>query len=127
MTLTVGIYELAVLIIAIAFLVFVIAIIPAIIQLKRTVRSFEELSAESRQTVEVVNFILKKAGDQADEVEELVKRLKEVGLKVTGLADLVVDNIKSPLITLLSVILGFEYGVKHFVKSKKEGGSTDEQ
>jgi hypothetical protein len=125
MTITADIYEVAVLIIAIAFLVLVIASIPTLLQLKRTVRAIEELSTEGRKTAEVVNALIRKTGDQAGELEDLVKKAKEVGLKATGLADLVLDGIKSPMITILSLLLGLEFGLKYLIKKdedKKTGG-----
>jgi len=106
MTITADIYELAVVIIALAFLILVIAAIPTLLQLKRTVRAFEELSTESRKTVELVNTVIKKAG--------------EVGLKATGLADLVLDGIKSPLITVLSMLVGLECALKFLVNKDKD-------
>lgn len=120
MTITADIYEIAVVIIALAFLVLVIASIPTLLQIKRTVRAFEELSSESRKTVEVLNTVIKKTGDQAGELEDVVKRVKDVGLKATGLAELVLDGIKSPLITVLSMLLGLEFALKYLIKKDKE-------
>jgi len=119
------IYQIAVLLIALAFLIFVVFTIPTLVQMRKTVRAVEELSSESKKSIELLNSILKRAGDQADDVEEVLKKVKEVGLKVIGLAELVVDNIKSPLITLLSLFLGFEFGFKRLIKRDKKGGEGD--
>lgn len=120
MTITANAYEVAVLIIAIAFLIIVIAAIPAILQFKRTIKALEDLSAESRRTVEILNIVLKKAGDEIGDVEELVKKVKEVGLKITGITEMFIENIKSPVITFLSLLLGFEFGLKRFFKKDKK-------
>ncbi|HLC18688.1 MAG TPA: hypothetical protein VJM57_06725 [Thermodesulfobacteriota bacterium] len=119
------IYQIAVLLIALAFLILVVFTIPTLVQMRKTVRAVEELSSESKKSIELLNSILKRAGDQADDVEEVLKKVKEVGLKVIGLAELVVDNIKSPLITLLSLFLGFEFGFKRLIKRDKKGGEGD--
>lgn len=125
MTVTADIYEIAVVIIALAFLVLVIAAIPTLIQLKRTIRAVEELSTESKKTVEVFNVFWKKTGDHAGNLDELVKRVKDVGLKATGIADVLLDGIKNPLIAILSMLLGIEFGMKRLVKKEKKGGSED--
>ncbi len=125
MTVTANIYEIAIVIIALAFLVLVIAAIPMLTQLKRTIRAVGELSTESRKTVEVLNVLVKKTGDQAGDIEELVKRVKEVGLKATGIVEILLDNIKNPLIAILSMLLGIEFGMKRFIKKEKKGDSED--
>ncbi len=125
MTVTADIYEIAVVIIALAFLFLVIAAIPMLIQLKRTIRAVGELSKESKKTVEVLTVLCKKTGDNIGDIEELVKRVKEVGLKATGIAEILLDNIKNPLIAILSMLLGVEFGMKRLIKKDKKGGSED--
>ncbi len=125
MTVTADIYEIAVVIIALAFLVLVIAAIPMLLQLKRTIRAVGELSTESRKAVEVLTVLCKKTGDQVGDIEELVKRIKIVGLKATGIAEILLDNIKNPLIAILSMLLGIEFGMKRFIKKDEKGGSED--
>ncbi|GMR04329.1 MAG: hypothetical protein BMS9Abin23_0225 [Thermodesulfobacteriota bacterium] len=122
---TANIYQIAVLIIALAFLILVIFMIPTLLQLKRTVKSFEELSAEGKKSLGAINGILEKAGEQTGEVAELFNKVKEVGLKITTLAEFFVDNLRSPLISVLSLMLGIEFGLKHLKKKGKEGGGED--
>ncbi|MFQ5464534.1 MAG: hypothetical protein ACE5EI_01265 [Thermodesulfobacteriota bacterium] len=128
MSFSADIYELAVLIIAFAFLAFVIALIPTLLQIKRTARSVEELTTEGRKTVEVVGKLAKRTEEQAEDFEDLFKRFRELGRKAMGLADMVLDNVKSPLITILSLLLGVEFGLRQLLKLKKKqkGGSTNE-
>lgn len=126
MTITAEAHEIAIVVIAIAFVVFVIALVPTLLQMRRTVKAMEDLSVEGRKTVEGVNGILRRTGEHAGEVEDVVKRLREVGLKYTALADLVADSIRSPLITLLSALVGVEFGLKHLIrKESKETKETD--
>ncbi len=126
MTFSANIYEIAVLLIALAFVIFVLAMIPALLQTKRTIKAFEDLTLESKKTVETVNLIMNKAGERAEDLDDLVKKATDVSKKVVGLADSVVDTLKIPLITLLSTIIGAEHGLRRFfIKEKKEGGGDD--
>lgn len=126
MTFTASIYEISVLLIALAFVVLVLAAIPALLQAKRTIKAVEDLTLEGKKAVENVNFIVKKAGDRAEDIDELVKEAADVGKKVVGLADSVVDSVKIPIITLISTVIGAEHGFRSFFRrDKKEGGSDD--
>ncbi len=120
MTITLGVGEIAILIVAFAFLALVLALIPALLQTKRTVKALEDLASESKSTVENVNRIIKAAGDQIEDVEELTKKVKDAGLKITDLLETVVDTIKSPLLTLVSLIVGVEFGFRKFLKREKK-------
>lgn len=126
MTITANAYEVAALLVAIAFLVLVIMLIPTLMQARKTIRAVEELTLESKKTVENLNFIIKKAGEQAGGVEDVVIKLTEVGNKLAVLANLVVETIKNPLITALSMFLGIEYGLKKFFKKDEKGGGDND-
>jgi uncharacterized protein YoxC len=127
MTITADVYDFAIFLIGLGFFIFVIALVPALLQLKRTFKAVEELTNETRKTVEVVNFIAKKTQDQVADFEELISRVKDLGIKVTGLGDIVVDNVKGPIISFLSFIFGAEEGFKRFFHRNKKGGGKDEQ
>lgn len=129
MTITLGIYELSMLLIAIGFVAIIIALIPAIIQTKRTLKSVEELSLESKKAVESLNVVIEKAGANAADVEELVKKFKDVALGFMGLAQMVLEHVRSPILTILSLILGAEFGLKRLFKNddKNGGASHDKQ
>ena len=126
MTFSANIYEIAVLLIALAFMILVLAAIPALLQTKRTIKAFEDLTLESKKTVETVNLIMNRAGERAEDLDDLVRKATDVSKKVVGLADSVVDTLKIPLITLFSTIIGAEHGLRRFfIKEKKEGGGDD--
>lgn len=127
MTITADVYDFAIFLIGLGFFIFVIALVPALLQLKRTFKAVEDLTNETRKTVEVVNFIAKKTQDQVADLEELITRVKDLGIKVTGLGDIVVDNVKGPVISFLSFIFGAEEGFKRFFHRNKKGGGKDEQ
>jgi uncharacterized protein YoxC len=127
MTITADVFDFAIFLIGLGFFIFVIALVPALLQLKRTFKAVEELTAETKKTVEVVNFIAKRAQDQVVDFEELITRVKDLGVKVTGLGDIVVDNVKGPIISFLSFLFGAEEGFKRFFHRNKKGGGKDEQ
>ena len=126
MTFSANIYEVSVLLIAIAFVILVVSMIPALLQTKRAIKAIEDLTLETKRAVENVNLIIKKASDRAEDIDDVVKQATEVSRKVVGLADSVVDTVKLPLITLISTVIGAEHGFrKFFIKEKKEGGGDD--
>lgn len=128
MTITADLFDLAIFLIGLGFFIIAVALVPAILQLKRTFKAVEELTTETRKTVEIVNFVGRKVQDQTADIEELIARVKDLGVKVTGLGELVVDNVRSPLISFLSFLFGAEEGFKRFFhRDRKKGGGTDEQ
>ncbi len=125
MTITANVYEIAIVLVSLGFVVFIIVLIPMVLQLRRTMKAMEELTAESRKTVESLNEVIRVAV-QAGNVEEVVKRIRDVGLKFATLGDLLADNIKNPVITLISFIFGVKHGFKRFFrKREKKGGGGD--
>ena len=127
MTITASIYEFAVFLVAVAFLILMIAAIPMVIQLKRTVRSLEELSNESKAAVESLNRLLRNFADEAEGFSELSKRVRNAGHKAASTFEAFVDTVKSPLVTIVSLIMGIELGLKHLLKKEKDkkGGGED--
>jgi len=128
MTITADMFDIAILLIGIGFFIFVIALVPALLQLKTTFKAVEDLTVETRKTVETVNFIAKKAEEQVSDIEELVKRVKDLGIKVTGIGDIVADNVKGPIISFISFLFGAEEGLRSFFhkrKKEKEGGDHE--
>ncbi len=119
---TADIYEIAALIAALAFLVLVIFAIPALIQIRKTARSVDEITGQSRKTIDALNTLIKKAGEGTGELDILIKRLKDLSNRLSTTAEFISLNIKSPLVTALSLIIGFQYGLKYFMKSTEEKG-----
>lgn len=131
MTITASVYEIALFIMAISFLILVIAVVPAVLQIKNTVKALEELARESKKTVESVNFILKKVEEGSGDIREVIARLKDAGAKIADTVEKVLSAISNPIINLISLILGITAGLKHlFRKDEKEdvkGGGEDER
>jgi uncharacterized protein YoxC len=126
MTITADLFDIAILLMGLGVFIFVIALIPALLQLKKTFKAVEELTVETKKTVEVVNFVARKAQDQVADIEELVTRVKDLGVKVTGLGDTIVDNVKAPVISFISFLFGAEEGLRRFFHKKKKEGGEDE-
>ncbi len=122
MTFAVTLTEIAIFIIAIAFFLLVIYTIPAVLQIRQTAKALEELTSHGKETVDNVNTLIKKASDHSGEFTDIIKKFREVSLKALGLTELVVGELRRPIITLVSLFVGLEYGLKHLKKKKgKEG------
>lgn len=119
MTFTVTIGELSIFLAGIAFFILVIYLIPLIIQLRNTAKAVEEFSQKGRGTMEDLNLLVKHLNGPAEDIGGVVKKAAEVGLKAVNLTDMVVNQLKRPVITISSIITGIEFGLKHF--KKKEG------
>lgn len=131
MTITASVYEIALFIMAISFLILVIAVVPAVLQIKNTVKALEELARESKKTVESVNFILKKVEEGSGDIREVIARLKDAGAKIADTVEAVLSAIRSPIINLISLILGITAGLKRLFRKDEEedvkGGGEDER
>ena len=57
MTITADVYDIAIFLIGLGFFIIAVALVPAILQLKRTFKAVEDLTQETRKTVEIVNFV----------------------------------------------------------------------
>ena len=119
MTFTVTIAELSIFLAAIAFFILAIYLIPLIIQLRNTAKAVEDFSQKGKEAMEDVNLLAKKLNGPAEDIVGVVKKAAEAGLKAVHLTDIVVNQLKGPVITIASIIAGIEFGLKHF--KKKEG------
>ena len=120
MTFTVSLAELSIFIIAISFLILVVSLIPAIIQLRQTAKAVQEFSEEGKKVLEDVKEITHRVNGQVGDMEEAVKKFKDVTLKATGIAEVVLDAIKRPVVKMAGVLAGLTFGLKHFRKGGKE-------
>lgn len=121
MTFTVSLAELSIFIIAIAFLILVVSAIPTLIQLKQTGKALQEFSEEGKKFLEDAKGIAHRVNGQVGDMEEAVKKVRDVSLKAAGVAEVIVDAIKGPAVTLAGVIAGITFGLKHF----RKGGEKD--
>ena len=121
MTLTVTLSEIALLLIALGFVVLVIYLIPTLFQLRQTIKAVEELTKQSKDTVSNVNDIIKKTGGQAGEVGDAMKKflVKEGITRAVDMVDPIVGRLKRPLITLVSLLIGINLGLRYLTRKKK--------
>ncbi|MBI5047427.1 MAG: DUF948 domain-containing protein [Deltaproteobacteria bacterium] len=115
----IAISDLAFLLVAIAFFLLMIYLIPTVIQLRNTAKAIEEFLQKGKETMEGINSLVKKLDGPADDVGGMLKKIAEVALKVVHMVDMVVSQLKGAIIVLTSIIAGIEFGLKHF--RKKEG------
>lgn len=121
MTFTVSLTELSFFIIAISFLILVVSLIPAIMQLRQTGKALQEFSEQGKRVLEDVKEITHSVNGQVGDMEEAVKKFRDVTVKATGVADIVVDAIKGPVVKIAGVMAGVKFGLKHF---RKGGGEN---
>lgn len=126
---TANIYEIVAFLLAAAFLLLIIFAIPALLQIKKTAKSVEDLTAESRKSLEILNKLFKITGDKAGDLDGL---FKELSARLGATAEIIGGGIKGPLVTILSLIIGLQYGFKYFInhcecdkEKEEEGGEED--
>lgn len=125
MTFTVSLAELSIFLIAIAFLILVVSVIPTLIQLRQTGKALQELSEEGKRFLAEIKEMTHRVNGQVTDMEEAVKRVRDVTLKATAVAEVVVEAVKGPVVTLAGVLAGIKFGLKHFKKGK--GGESNVQ
>lgn len=119
MTFSISLTEISVLIIVIAALILVAYAIPALIQLRRTGEALQVFSEDGKRFFADIKEITHKLNGQVSDMDDAVRRLRDVTLKATGVAEVVVDAIKEPVIKIAGVMAGLSAGLKHFRKAGK--------
>ena len=131
MTVTIGIQDLAWLIAALAFLALVIALIPAVNQIKRAARAVEDVSVEGKKALEGLNVVIGREVEASKDILGLIKGFSNAGMNALGFLESISEGLKGPFISILSVALGLEEAFKSFLKGNKEkdegGGDHDNQ
>lgn len=118
-----NLYEIAALIAAISAAALAISAIPAVLQIKKTIKAVEDLSLETKKSVETLNGILKRIDCGAAAFEETAARFKQTGERISDVIDAFVENVKKPVAIVASVLSTIEYAFKLFFrKERKKGG-----
>ncbi|HBO84394.1 MAG: hypothetical protein A2073_07810 [Deltaproteobacteria bacterium GWC2_42_11] len=120
MSFTVTLTDISVFMIAISVFIFVLYLIPLIIQLRETARDVQRLAEKYEDVMVDLKSITGKVNEHMDDVGDVVKNFKDVGLKVTGLTDLLFNKVKTPIITIISLLTGIGFGIKHYRKGGEE-------
>ncbi|MBI5887669.1 MAG: hypothetical protein HZB82_03045 [Deltaproteobacteria bacterium] len=123
-----NVYEIAALMAAISVSALAIAAIPAVLQIKRTIRAVEDLSLETKKSVETLNGILKRIDCGVAVFEETAARFKQTGERISDVIDSFMENIKKPIAVVAGVLSSIEYAFKLFFgKERKKGGVQNDE
>lgn len=119
MTFTVSLAELSLFIIAIAILILVLSLVPVFIQLRRTAKALQELSEDGKRVLADVKDITDMVKNQVSDLGEASHKVKEVVLKATGIAGVLLDGIGGVALKIAGLIAGLTFGLKQFGKGGK--------
>lgn len=119
---TITISDLSIFFIAIAFFILALYLIPTIIQLRKTAKAMEEFSQDGKEVFKDISLLLKKVNNQSEDAAQVIKKITDVGLKAAYLVDMVLTQVRGPIIAIASIITGIEFGFKHLIK---RGGNKD--
>ncbi len=123
-----SIYEIAVILAAIAVSALAVFAIPAILQIKKTIKAIEELSLETKKAVETLDGILKKVDAGATVLEETINRASQTGERITEVIDSLIENVKRPVTAIGGILFAIECASKVlFRKESKKGGVENDE
>ncbi|MBI3601238.1 MAG: DUF948 domain-containing protein [Nitrospinae bacterium] len=94
MTFTVTLTELSFFLIAIGLLALVVYLIPAIIQLRQTLKTVQELSEESRKVLKDTIPVINKVKGQLDGIGDTIEKFKTVGKRLPDIANIAAAQVK---------------------------------
>ena len=120
MTFTVTLIELSVFLIAIGFLMLVVYLIPAIIQLRQTARSIQELSEDAKVVLKETVPVIDKVRGQIDGIGDAIEKFKTVGSKLPYITEAIAKNVKKPFVVAAGLVGGILYTLKSL--KRKRGG-----
>jgi uncharacterized protein YoxC len=118
MTFTVTLTELSVFLIAIGFLMLVVYLIPAIIQLRQTARSIQELSEDAKVVLKETVPVIDKVRGQIDGIGDAVEKFKTVGNRLPDIASAIAANAKKPFVVAAGLVGGILYTIKSFKRKR---------
>ena len=118
MTFTVTLTELSVFLIAIGFLMLVVYLIPAIIQLRQTAKSVQDLSEEARGVLKETIPVIDKVRGQIDGIGDAVEKFKTVGSKLPFITEAVAKNVKKPFVVAAGIVGGILYTLKSLKRKR---------
>lgn len=133
-----ALWEIAILIIAIAFAIGVFALIPALLQLRATLkaseRTLDDLDATVKSlvddevkpflrslssTIVEIDGVVQVARQGVEKVDYVLESLRGVGDTIRGIDTIFDEKVKGTLIDLIALTTGVKVGVSTFVKSVK--------
>lgn len=119
MTFTITLTELSLFLIAIGFLMLTVYLIPAIIQLRQTAKSIQELSEDAKKVLKNSIPVINKVSGQIDGIGDAIEKCKIVCRRLPDIAEVVTRQVKKPFV----VVAGLAGGILYALKSlKRKGG-----
>ena len=123
--------SISVTVIAAIMVIFVIALIPVLLQFRRTAKEGERLLEAARQqlvplsydlvrVIDDVQDIVKKGGRQMDKVEDSVNAVHDAALKLRDVETLFKDRIEKPLLNLITLLAALVKGTRAFMDYVKK-------
>ena len=123
-------WEISLLIVAIAFLLLVIFLIPSLTQVRRTARSIEKTTATLHQSLPGIltnlDEITTHVASATNSVSQQVEGVSGVVSKVREMVDDVADfektlrtEVESPIVEILGTLTGIVKGVRAFLDALK--------
>jgi uncharacterized protein YoxC len=111
--------------------IFVIALIPVLVQIRRLAKEAERLLEATRQqivplshdvvrVVDDIGDLVKQGQRQMVKVEDSVNAVRETALKLRDVESLFKDRIEKPLLNLIAVVAALIKGTRALVKHMKK-------
>lgn len=111
--------------------IFVIALIPVLVQIRRVAKEAERLLEATRQqivplshdvvrVVDDIRDLVKQGQRQMVKVEDSVNAVRETALKLRDVESLFKDRIEKPLLNLIAVVAALIKGTRALVKHMKK-------
>lgn len=111
--------------------IFVIALIPVLVQIRRLAKEAERLLEATRQQIvplshDVVRLVddigdlVKQGQRQMVKVEDSVNAVRETALKLRDVESLFKDRIEKPLLNMIAVVAALIKGTRALVKHMKK-------
>lgn len=111
--------------------IFVIALIPVLVQIRRVAKEAERLLEATRQqivplshdvvrVVDDIGDLVKQGQRQMVKVEDSVNAVRETALKLRDVESLFKDRIEKPLLNLIAVVAALIKGTRALVKHMKK-------
>ncbi len=107
MILEVTLTDISLFLIALAFFLLVVYLIPTVLQIK--------------QTAETLNTILRDTEGELKGAGKTIQRFRERVERLIDVTDIIAGHLKGPVIGLVGFIAGMEYFFKHLKKDRKGG------
>ena len=128
------IIEISLLIVLTGLFLLIMSIIPAVFQIKKTVKKLEDfisslekelipLNAQLKETIGNTNKVTLKSLESIEKAKNVIEVVEDVGTTVKAVNLLVKSKVTPLLLQVTALTIGINEGIKVFLKGfKKRGG-----